>query len=311
MRTPMFSIIVVSLNPGRKLVDTIKSVTAQSYTDYEVLVKDGGSKDGSLETLRAYLSGQANSGQEFLSGQGCLEQEFFPGKNEYNMAGVAMRKSIPEVRILEQADKSIYDGMNQAAQAARGEYLYFLNCGDMFASGTALEQAAGEMRGYIEAGASVPRIFYGNIYDAMRRQVVASNPHIDAFACYRNVPCHQACIYHYSLFTQRGYETGYRVRGDYEHFLWCFFAEKVKPQYIPVTLASYEGGGFSETPENRKRSAQEHREITALYMSKGQLLRYRMILLLTLQPLRTRMAENPAWSGIYNAVRSLLYRKRA
>lgn len=153
------------------------------------------------------------------------------------------------------------------------------------------------------------RIFYGDIYDALRGQVVASNPHMDDFACYRNVPCHQACIYHHSLFEERGYEPGYRVRADYEHFLWCYFRRDARPRYIPVTLASYEGGGFSETPENRRRSAREHREITALYMSRGQRLKYRLILLATLAPLRTKMAESPVWSGFYNRCKKLLYRR--
>ena len=358
MRTPMFSILIVSLNPGGKLVDTMRSVISQNYRDYEVVVKDGGSRDGSLEALRTWLDGQ--DGRE-------------------------------RVRILEQPDTGIYEGMNQAAREARGEYLYFLNCGDAFASDQALARAAAEIRGCLgradcelgsartpgasqEAdrgtsrartpGASQeadrgtsrartpevsqetdrgtsrdqtpeasqetdrgtsrartpgeshdpapddgPRIFYGDIYDALRGQVVASNPHMDDFACYRNVPCHQACIYHHSLFAERGYEPIYRVRADYEHFLWCFFREHARPRYIPVTLASYEGGGFSETPENRKRSAREHREITALYMSRGQRLRYRLILLTTLAPLRTRMAESPVWSGFYNTCKKRIYRR--
>lgn len=308
MRTPMFSIIVVSLNPGHKLVDTMKSVAEQNYTDYEVIVKDGGSTDGSLEALREYFSGDMK--QTLFYVQRSPARVLSSGEEKNGAADEIVREKVPVVRILEQADEGIYDGMNQAASAAQGEYLYFLNCGDTFASGTSLKQAAGEINLHIEAGASAPGIFYGDIFDAMRQQVVASNPRIDAFACYRNVPCHQACIYHYSLFARRGYETKYRVRADYEHFLWCFFAENVKPQYIPVTLSSYEGGGFSETAENRRRSAQEHREITARYMSRGQLLRYRMVLLLTLQPLRTRMAENPVWSGVYNTFKDLLYRRR-
>lgn len=274
MRTPMFSILMVSLNPGGKLVETMESVVRQSYRDYEVIVKDGGSGDGSLEALRAYLERQ-----------GCRDR----------------------VRILEQPDTSIYEGMNQATRAARGEYLYFLNCGDSFASDQALARAAAEIR---SAGRELcSRIFYGDIYDALRGQVVASNPHMDDFACYRNVPCHQACIYHHSLFEERGYEPGYRVRADYEHFLWCYFRRDARPRYIPVTLASYEGGGFSETPENRRRSAREHREITALYMSRGQRLKYRLILLATLAPLRTKMAESPVWSGFYNRCKKLLYRR--
>ena len=274
MRTPMFSILMVSLNPGGKLVETMESVVRQSYRDYEVIVKDGGSGDGSLEALRAYLERQ-----------GCRDR----------------------VRILEQPDTGIYEGMNQATRAARVEYLYFLNCGDSFASDQALARAAAEIR---SAGRELcSRIFYGDIYDALRGQVVASNPHMDDFACYRNVPCHQACIYHHSLFEERGYEPGYRVRADYEHFLWCYFRRDARPRYIPVTLASYEGGGFSETPENRRRSAREHREITALYMSRGQRLKYRLILLATLAPLRTKMAESPVWSGFYNRCKKLLYRR--
>lgn len=282
MRSPMFSILMVALNPGDKLVETMKSVAKQTYRDYEVVVKDGGSRDGSLEALREYLTGQ--------------------------------EELRPAVRILEQSDTGIYDGMNQATREARGEYLYFLNCGDHFASETALEQAAAEIGKAAGRGAdggqnTASRIFYGDIYDALRGQVVASNPHMDDFACYRNVPCHQACIYHHSLFAERGYKPEYRVRADYEHFLWCYFRQDAQPRYIPVTLASYEGGGFSETPENRKRSAGEHREITAQYMSRGQLRKYRLILLVTLAPLRTRMAESPVWSGLYNRCKKLLYRR--
>lgn len=275
MRTPMFSILMVSLNPGGKLVETMKSVAKQTITDYEVIVKDGGSRDGSLDALRSYLRGQ---------------------------------ELAERVQILEQPDSGIYEGMNQATKAAGGEYFYFLNCGDAFASERALEQAAAEIGR--QAGQPSSWIFYGNIYDALRGQIVASNPHINDFACYRNVPCHQACLYHHSLFDERGYDPRYRVRADYEHFLWCYFRRDARPMYIPVTLASYEGGGFSETSENRKRSAREHKEITAQYMGKGQLLIYRLILLATLAPLRTRMAESPAWSGLYNKCKKLLYGKK-
>lgn len=273
----MFSILVVSLNSGGKLVETMRSVAQQTYSDYEVVVKDGGSGDGSLDALRAYLQ------------EDCAPRQ---------------------VRVLEQPDAGIYDGMNQATQAARGEYLYFLNCGDLFASEEALARAAGEIGAAVQTGGECsPKIFYGDILDALRGQVVASNPHIDDFACYRNVPCHQACIYHHSLFGERGYNPVYRVRADYEHFLWCYFCRDARPRYIPVILASYEGGGFSETPQNRKRSAGEHREITALYMSRGQRLKYRVILLATLAPLRTKLAESPTWSGLYNKCKKRLYRR--
>lgn len=278
MRDKMFSILVVSLNAGEKLKQTIQSILEQDYTDYEVVVKDGGSKDGSVDDLEVFVERLDEAEKE-------------------------------RIRIIRQPDKSIYEGMNQATGFAKGEYYYFLNCGDIFHGKNALVQVADAIQKDADNGEN-HLIYYGNIYDVLRSQVVQSNPVIDAFACYRNVPCHQACIYHCNLFEERGYETKYRVRGDYEHFLWSYFEKDAAPQYVDVVLAAYEGGGFSETKENRERSAREHKEITEKYMSKGQLLKYKLILMVTLAPLRTKMAESQRFAGLYQRAKKLLYKGR-
>ncbi len=285
-----FSIITVSLNAGDKLLMTVKSAAKQTFRDFELIVQDGGSKDGSVEVLSDWLS-----------------------RNQ-DMAG--------RVRIFTEKDSGIYDGMNRGAAKARGEYLYFLNCGDTFHEADALEAFAAGMEavereqegagmslksGDTKQAAAGAAIFYGNVFDTLRGSVVQSNPKMDAFACYRHVPCHQACVYHRSLFRERGYSQNYRVRADYEHFLWCFLEKKVPAVYIPVTLADYEGGGFSETAASRKRSAAEHKEITAQYMTGRQRFCYRAALVLSLQPMRTALAENKATGRIYQKIKRLLY----
>ena len=267
------SIIVVCLNPGQKLIDTMESILNQSFDDYEVVVKDGFSKDGSIDDLKVWLE--------------------TTGANIKN-----------KVQVHQLQDKSIYEAMNQAVRLANGEFLYFLNCGDYFYSSESLLEAVAEMGKHPEG-----KIFYGNVYDVIRESVVQSNPNIDAFACYRHVPCHQACIYHKELFEDRGYKPEYRVRADYEHFLWCYFEKDVKPQYIPVVLANYEGGGFSETKENRRRSLNEHKEIVATYMSKGQLMKYKVIMFLSLQPVRTWLAESKVFGGFYQTIKKWLYKR--
>lgn len=269
-----FSIIVVCLNAGEKLRETLESIRSQSFRDYQVVIKDGGSKDNSLTLLKEQRDAEQETDREFWS----------------------------KIEIYEERDKSIYEGMNQAVKYAKGEYLYFLNCGDCFYD----REVLARIHEGIDREKS-PAIYYGDIYDALRNVRVASNPRLDGFGCYRNVPCHQACFYEASLFLERGYETGYRVRGDYEHFLWCFYEKKAGTVYLPVVIASYEGGGYSETRENRIRSKKEHREITAKYMTRGELFRYRLILLLTLAPLRTKMAESRKLSGIYSRCKQLLY----
>ena len=278
---PYFSILVVCLDPGNKLKTTLDSIQGQTFHDYEVIVKDGGSADGSIEYARA------------------LQAE----------EGVSLR-------VIEKKDAGIYDAMNQAAAEATGRYVYFLNCGDRFYS----EQVLAQMQEFIEsrtAGAAERErigIYYGNIYERLTSQVVASNPHMDAFGCYRNVPCHQACFYSRELLLSHPFEIKYRVRADYEQFLWCFFIGtrqgNVDFAYQDLLIADYEGGGFSETKENRKRSAAEHREITQKYMSRGQLFYFRAVMVFTLAPLRTLLARNGKTAGIYNRLKSLLYRFR-
>ena len=59
--------------------------------------------------------------------------------------------------------------------------------------------------------------------------------------------------------------------------------------------------------ENRKKSALQHKEITSHYMGKKAGL-YRLIMLLTLAGLRTKMAESPFFSGFYNTLKTLIYK---
>lgn len=267
-----FSIIVVCLNAGEKLRETIESIRQQSEQDYEIIIKDGVSAD---EVTVSYLD----------------ELE---------------RESTADGRIRvyrHERDAGIYDAMNRAVDYADGAYVFFLNCGDRFWDDQVLAKVREQIAGR-EAGR---HIFYGNICERLTGTMVQSNPVIDDFACYRNLPCHQACFYAAQLLKRRGFDASYRVRADYEHFLWCFYEGGAQPVYMPVTVALYEGGGFSETKENRRRSRREHKEIVGRYMPAGKVFCYRAVMLLTLAPLRTWIAENPVTAGLYQAVKRKLY----
>ena len=301
MQKPFFSIVVVSLNPGERLEKTLNSILKQTFTDYEIVLKDGGSTDGSLS--------------------GLLEKGFFEGKEQ--------------IRLIQEKDKSIYEGMNQAVVHAKGRYVQFLNCGDYFYSDRVLEEVADfiskKQREEVEmltqdtgceklhhqencTGFTINAveksriIYYGNQYNQLQDTIVYSAPQINDFTCYRNVPCHQVCFYDFRLFAKRAYDLKYRVRADYEHFLYSVYEENARGVSMPVVVASYEGGGFSETKENRKRSAMEHKEITTKYMGKAKVFKYGMIMWLTLAPVRTMIAENPALAGMYNGMKNGIYK---
>lgn len=271
----VFSIIVVCLNAKDKLKETVGSIRAQTQQEYEIIVKDGGSSDASTIS---YLEQ--------------LEKES------------ADDSRIRVVR--DEKDSGIYDGMNQAVRYAGGDYIFFLNCGDRFYDDQVLDKVKEEIEKRRQKEA--PCIFYGNICEQLTGSMVQSNPVIDDFACYRNLPCHQACFYAADLFRERAFDTRYRVRADYEHFLWCYYRGGAIPVYMAVTVALYEGGGFSETKANRKRSKQEHREIVSRYLPAGKALQYRVIMIMTLAPLRTWIAENPVTAGVYQSLKKRLYR---
>lgn len=266
MKQITFSIIVVCLNAGEKLLKTVDSVLMQSYQNFEIIVKDGMSSDGYIDRLPADF----------------------------------------RIRVVRQKDKSIYDAMNQAISLASGDYMLFLNCGDYFYDKKVLEKVGA----WIATDNASSEIYYGDIYNRIVGAKIASAPHINAFACYRNIPCHQACFYAKSLMQRRKYEPGYKVRADYDHFLGSYFEDGVRPVSMQIIVASYEGGGYSETKENQKRSAREHEEIVKKYMSRGQILKYKLLLALSLAPLRTRIAQNDKLSGIYNKVKEMIYRRK-
>lgn len=309
-----FSIIVVCLNPGEKLNQTMESILSQTCQDFEVIVKDGGSRDGSVEKLSKSF--------------GNLESR--------------------HIRLYVEKDSGIYDAMNQAVSHAEGEFLIFMNCGDVFFDEEVLEK----IEQYIEAEVqqdsvqTVPDtkempnskavlaaqeiqtaqatqvaqtiqtakaagldnlILYGNTYSEKNKVIITSPPRITGFTCYRNIPCHQSCVYAARLCKEKPYDLQYKIRADYDHFLWCYYVAGAKMTAMDLTVASYEGGGFSENKKNLKQDKQEHKKITAAYMKKGELFKYQLLLWCTLAPLRRWLAESPVFSSVYHRIKEKIY----
>ena len=51
---PSVSVLMPTYNPGRYVSEAIESILAQTFTDFEFLISDAGSTDGSLEVMRRY-----------------------------------------------------------------------------------------------------------------------------------------------------------------------------------------------------------------------------------------------------------------
>ncbi len=285
------SIITSSYNSGEGLLSTVKSVLSQEriagaagVIAFEILVQDAGSTDNSMEKL--------------------LQDP---------LAQAAISDGILKLKV--EKDQGVYDGMNRALSGAKGDYVLFLNCGDILHDKTVLKKVAEEIagkKGACDSGETEPplRIFYGDTYCVNRASVDASPRVIDGFTCFRNIPCHQSCFYDRRLFEKKKYDLTYKIRADYDHFLWCFYEAKAEMIYMDLVIADYEGGGISETKENRKKDRAEHKAITETYMDPKDLKRYRRTMALSLAPLRTAMAESRLFSGLYHQVKKLVYGRK-
>ena len=94
------SIITATFNSGQTVRDTIESVLSQTHQDWELIIKDGGSKDNTLDICREYTDDR--------------------------------------IRIISNPDKGIYDAMNQGIEASTGEVVGILNSDDMYYDETVL-----------------------------------------------------------------------------------------------------------------------------------------------------------------------------
>lgn len=102
MISPKLSIITVNLNNALGLHKTIESIINQTFIDYEYIIIDGDSTDGSVELIKEYTN------------------------------KIAYWVSEP--------DKGIYNAMNKGILKANGKYCLFLNSGDWLLNNNILNQ---------------------------------------------------------------------------------------------------------------------------------------------------------------------------
>ncbi len=93
-KEPEFSIITICRNEVRGIAPTCQSIVTQKHANFEWIVVDGASTDGTLEVLEQYRGHITN----FVS----------------------------------ERDKGIYDAMNKGIRLSRGKYVVFMNGGDRF-----------------------------------------------------------------------------------------------------------------------------------------------------------------------------------
>ena len=207
---PLFTIVTINFNNAVGLDETIRSVTAQGFSAKEYIVVDGGSTDASGDVIGTHAS-QIDC-------------------------------------VLNGPDRGIYDAMNKGAAISRGEWVLFLNSGDMFASSDVLERLSAT------AFSSDADILLGDVIvlypDGTKRlQKAVQAGEIP----YGMICSHQSMLVRRSLLLSQPFTIG-RMRSDYEFTLRAWKLGR-RFQLLGFAVAKVAAGGWSD--RNRLQSLRE------------------------------------------------------
>jgi glycosyltransferase involved in cell wall biosynthesis len=194
------TVITINYNMREGLLRTIRSVLAQRYMDLEYIVVDGNSTDGSRAVLESELP--------------------------------------PSVRWSSEPDSGIYDAMNKGVRLSSGDWVIFLNSGDIFADSDVIQD--------VFAAPRTADLIYGDKlwrYPQLNltRFVSAEDPGV---LPYRMHCSHQALFTRRTVLASRPFRTDINA-ADYA-FLLTAWVEGMKFEHVNRTICVAESGGVSD-----------------------------------------------------------------
>lgn len=203
---PLISIITVTKNNLAGLTRTGKNIQVQNFTDYEWIIVDGMSEDGTAEHL----------------------------------------ETLDNARIIRGMDTGIYDAMNKGIDAAKGDYLIFMNAGDVFGDRFVLGKIGDALHQHR------PDFLYGDALESSGFYKRALSPQ---WVSWGMITHHQAMAYRRDKIKKMRYDTSLKIAADYG-FTVRFLRNVKKVHYLPMPLCVFEDGGISQRNKKEGRLEQ-------------------------------------------------------
>lgn len=193
----MISIITINFNNKDGLIKTIKSVINQTHKDYEYIIIDGGSTDGSIDVIMEYAD-----------------------KISYWVS---------------EPDNGIYNAMNKGIAQAHGEYLNFMNSGDMFYNETVLSEILPYLNKDIVSGKN----YYENgVHGFHQKEITLSD-------LFKGTLPHQATFIKKTLFDKYPYDESLKIVSDWKFFIEALVFGDATFSNIDIIICTFDGNGIS------------------------------------------------------------------
>ena len=207
------TIITINRNNADGLEKAMQSVLSQTCTDYEYVVVDGASTDGSVAVI----------------------ERMAPTFGD-------------RLKWVSEPDKGIYNAMNKGIGMATGEYIQILNSGDSLVSPEVVDKmyVALEKSGH-------PSILYGNMLKDfpdghVHRDKGFEGEDITLLGLYIGTLNHSPAYIKRSLFDKYGpYDESLKIDSDWKWYLQAIVFGEEKPVYADIDVTLFDMTGISET----------------------------------------------------------------
>jgi glycosyltransferase involved in cell wall biosynthesis len=210
---PLVTVVTVVYNGEKTIQGTIESCLKQSYPNLEYIIIDGASSDKTVEIISQ-----------------------FQDKISY---------------FLSEPDLGIYDAMNKAIKAANGEWINFMNCGDIFVNENVLSTVAD----IIANDKSNVDIFYGNTIFKYNDFFLKQKP-MDLNRIEREMAfCHQSTFVKMDIIKQDTFDLNYKLSSDFI-MMNRFYKQNKKFKYIDIYISLFDQTDGS-TLRNYQKSIKE------------------------------------------------------
>ena len=215
------TIVTVVFNDAAHLQRTIDSIASQTYQNIEHIIIDGRSTDGTLEIIKH-----------------CASIDYW----------------------VSEGDRGIYDAMNKGVHSSTGEWINFMNSGDVFFNDSVVESI------FLNCESRVADLIYGDVevdyggFRKLRRAgAVGSLKQGMQFS-------HQSLFAKRSVLLELGFDLSYRTAADY-NFIVSSWVKHYHFECFDLVVSSISAGGVSdlrrlESHNQRVRILKSHLVLT-------------------------------------------------
>jgi len=221
----LLSIITINYNNALGLQKTIESILTQSFREFEYIIIDGASTDGSVAIIKEH----ENSINYWISEQ----------------------------------DKGVYNAMNKGLDKATGDYVLFMNSGDFLYNNTVLKDVLDEvtLKNDLVYG---DVLLKHEVNNWERLQKHPQTPPFSYFfkqticqqACFIKRTLFDSIFY---------FNESYKICADWEFLIYAIYIKKVNFKKIDTIIAIYDMQGISSTMEYRELAKKERQQTIETY----------------------------------------------